>query len=192
MTSARNVFFFSLLTLIACGDDDGVMDAGTSDVATADVASDMATSDVVETDGDTSDTSVADDMETGDMETGDMAEADMAVADTDTDTGAMALSFQTDVWPIIQASCTGGRCHTRTFSAEDVMASYDWLLSATSADAEADCFDNRVTPGDTGASSLIQKINGTGCGDRMPLRRAALSAAEIALIESWVAMGAAR
>ena len=51
------------------------------------------------------------------METGDMAEADMAVADTDTDTGAMALSFQTDVWPIIQASCTGGRCHTRTFSA---------------------------------------------------------------------------
>ena len=49
----------------------------------------------------------------------------------------------------------------------------------------------RVEPGDPDNSYLVQKIEGTAAvGGRMPLGRAPLTAAQIALIRQWISEGA--
>lgn len=85
--------------------------------------------------------------------------ADVPVRDVGND--APPISFEADIWPILSVTCVGARCHGRTFSAGDRMASYEWLLRPTGISQPDDCSEFRVTPGAVTESSAIQKLRGT-------------------------------
>jgi len=81
---------------------------------------------------------------------------------------------------------SNGMFHTGMDQAETYAALLD-KTSVSTACAGRDV----VVPGDPDNSLLVLKVAGQPpCGNRMPLGGKALSAAQIRLIESWVAAGA--
>lgn len=102
-----------------------------------------------------------------------------------------SCDFAGDVQPIFTASCALGGCHAGATAqlgldlGEGV--AYAALVGVDSASQPGTL---RVSPGDPAASLLLLKVGPTPpVGQRMPLG-GALSAAEIATLEAWVAAGA--
>jgi hypothetical protein len=102
-----------------------------------------------------------------------------------------AVLLSTQVQPIFSNNCVTG-CHTTTggsapFSLQSGQARANLvdvnMLNAT-------CGGKRVLAGDANASGLIKKLEGTTCGQRMPLGGVALSSSDIALIRTWIQQGA--
>jgi hypothetical protein len=93
------------------------------------------------------------------------------------------LSFDLDVFPIFDtdytgfARCTG--CHVNGGTAprlDERTAAYQALLGG-----------GLVVPGNPDGSELVCRIEGTACGDAMPL-----PAQQIAIIRAWIEQGASR
>ncbi|NJK31464.1 MAG: hypothetical protein HC927_03040 [Deltaproteobacteria bacterium] len=100
----------------------------------------------------------------------------------------MELSFEVDVYPILQDNCS---CHVGGSPAglalPNATAAYDNLVDVASTQEPT---LDRVTPGDPDNSYLYQKIAGTGGGGQMPLNMPPLSADEMMTISDWIAEGA--
>ncbi|MFN0134754.1 MAG: hypothetical protein ACKVS9_01405 [Phycisphaerae bacterium] len=107
-----------------------------------------------------------------------------------------AVLFETDIQPILTASCAG--CHGGLPFAALLGAdidlrsgkSFDSLLNQSSRNAAGRVF---VIPGDADNSYLIEKLTESNPqeGARMPLFRSALSQERIDLIRQWIEEGAA-
>ncbi len=96
-------------------------------------------------------------------------------------------SIQSNVFTPICSPCHSGAAAPLGLRL-DADASYAMLVNAPSVQAPS---LNRVTPGNPGASYLVQKIEGTATsGSRMPLGGPALPAETIAVIRQWIADGA--
>jgi hypothetical protein len=109
--------------------------------------------------------------------------------------GPPPVSFASQVQPILNQNCAG--CHQ---NATGIMAPKGLDLSAGHAYANmvgvaaVECTGGklRVMANQPTQSYLINKVQGTGmcAGGRMPLGGAALSAADIATMTTWITQGA--
>ena len=134
-----------------------------------------------------------------------MGDAGMMMGDAGTMMGDAGMMMDDDAGPagadfgevitILRAACAG--CHTSsttggfnvgTNAAANMAAYMD--LTAEAPTAACGGRTARVTPGDAEDSYLIRRLTGTSCGNRMPAGRAALSAAQIDTIRSWINAGA--
>ncbi len=110
--------------------------------------------------------------------------------DTGTETTGGALSFETDVYPIIMANCG---CHVAGGSGMLMMpnaaTAYDNLVDVPSA---GDPNFIRIAPGDSANSYVLMKLTGTQTvGSSMPFGGGMLPAQDIATITAWIDEGAA-
>jgi hypothetical protein len=101
-----------------------------------------------------------------------------------------ALSFATDVDPIIQANCSP--CHTSNTPRSGMLdmatgAGYASLVGVASSTGV-----NYVTAGDSSMSYIINKLEGTGMGNQMPFGMTPLDAATIQTIKDWIDGGASQ
>jgi hypothetical protein len=101
-----------------------------------------------------------------------------------------ALSFASDVWPIIDASCSCHKSDTPSGGLDmRAVAAYDSLVETPSVH---DPNVVRVAPGEPEESFMFWKITGTqpaGQGTSMP-PGGSLSTDDIDTIEQWIAEGA--
>lgn len=102
-------------------------------------------------------------------------------------------SFQNDILPIFENSCSGAECHTE-MDREAPLAlepgeAYDNLVGVTAEDCGGRDY---VVPNSPDQSYLIEKLmGGTVCsGERMPLGENALPTAGIHTIVNWICAGA--
>ena len=167
-----------------------VLHCGTPEDDKADTDTDVADTDVEDTD--VTDTDVEDtDVEDTDVEDTDVEDTD--VEDTDVeDTDVAALSFATDVAPILNASCTP--CHIGGGSSGSMNLSSGVSAIVNVASVAVPTMD-RVEPGDPANSYLSHKVHGTqvaagGGGNQMPQNNPALSAMDLATIDQWITDGA--
>ena len=115
-----------------------------------------------------------------------------------TSSGGEALSFEMDVWPILEANCLGapGTCHsngagTLDLQPGDPAGAYGNLVDVAANQAPLD----RIEPGAPMDSYLFHKLNGTqadvgGSGMRMPRGMPPLDAGDIGTVEQWINDGA--
>lgn len=105
------------------------------------------------------------------------------------------VSLSKDVQPIFTVRCATTGCHGSSFPNLGLILidgeSYANLVNVKSAESPLD----RVEPGDSAASYLMHKLQGTqtsvgGSGDQMPRFSTPLPDAEIDLIRSWIDQGA--
>ncbi|MCX4247218.1 hypothetical protein [Paraliomyxa miuraensis] len=103
-----------------------------------------------------------------------------------------ALSFEMDVYPIIDANCS---CHVGggpgMLQMPDAATAYGNLVDVPSANMAND--QDRIEPGDPDASFLWHKINdtqGPGEGGPMPAMAPPLAQVDLDLIEQWILDGA--
>ncbi len=89
------------------------------------------------------------------------------------------ISYASSIQPVLNANCTG--CHGSNGGL--TLSSYANLMAGTSNNGPV------VTAGDGANSLIIKKLRGE-VGARMPLGRAALAAATISTIETWIDQGA--
>lgn len=207
----RTSFFLMALSLsVACGDDSsgGDTDAGSSSSTSSSMPT--STTDPGSTSGSpTSSTGTTDDTvgsTTDDSTTGTAGDdtgtsSSTGAGESSSSTGA-AISFASDIWPIIEANCGGGNCH---HGGNDNDAGG---LNLEQANAYANLVDqpasqpdsmDRVEPMDAANSYFFRKIVGDhedvpgGDGQRMPRGMGAepLAQADIDLVEAWILGGAA-
>jgi hypothetical protein len=107
-----------------------------------------------------------------------------------------AVSFASQLQPILNASCQGAQCHDATLPASGLLltagASYSSLVGPSSMEAPCTSY-KRVVPGQPDQSYLIFKLQGSGAcfsGSRMPKAMPALAPAQLQLFRDWVANGA--
>lgn len=105
----------------------------------------------------------------------------------------VAVSFASQIQPIFTTSCVNAGCHPgggAPFSLA-VGESYENLVNqnATGGPCRG---QSRVAPGDANNSVLVKRLEGSSCGNRMPLGGSALPAAQIQLIRDWISQGAPR
>ncbi len=208
-TIPRGLAAALLLTLTpACGGDDGSSDeVDTTDTATDDTTAadttteDESTSDTTTTTTDTTATDTTDTTATDTTDTTATDTTDTTATDTtDTTDSGGALSFETDVYPILMANCS---CHV--FGAPAQLALPDATMAFANLVGVPSSTDpglDRVTPSDPDASFLFQKIAGTHAGisaanSQMPksagqaMSLNPLSPADQMLISDWITAGAA-
>ncbi len=175
----------------ADGDDDGDDDGATDDDAEADddaQVDDSTGGGATSSGGDGgTDTGFAD---TGFTETGDPSGDSGDGASSSDDGSAVALSFDSDVLPIIAENCG---CHRSASPSAGLDmtddAAYESLVGQPSSNGLP-----YVTPGDPDESYIAHKLEGTqvaagGGGNQMPLG-GDLSNADVATIVQWIADGA--
>ncbi len=97
-----------------------------------------------------------------------------------------AISYSSDVQPILTAGCGGSGCH--------IGEATNGVNLTTHADVTSSVglqYGAIVIAGDGAGSPLIDKISaGPSQGSRMPLGRGALSTTDIATIRTWIDEGA--
>ena len=98
----------------------------------------------------------------------------------------------------MKSGCTSGYCHGAAaggLALTDAKASYASLVGA--AATATGCGALRVVPGDPAASALWLRVRpssldgGAPCGPKMPPGSMGLGEADAAVIEAWIAGGAA-
>lgn len=106
-----------------------------------------------------------------------------------------AVSFATDVQPILTSSCAKSTCHAG-FNPDAGLDLREGNAHASLVDLETtQCSGSRtrVVPGDLEESYMFHKLLGTDmCGNsrRMPLGGAPLSAEKLDIIAAWICGGA--
>lgn len=130
-------------------------------------------------------------------ETGHSSDSDPTAAGDTTGFDPNALSFQAEVFPLLDGRCADGNCHQDGGGAAglnlDAENAYDNLLAYLSIQAPN---VRLVKPGNVQASYLYHKLVGTfeevgGYGELMPIDAPAISEADLAIIEQWIEDGAA-
>jgi len=112
---------------------------------------------------------------------------------TSATTVTTGVSFSKDIQPIFNSSCVV--CHQGAGQAGLTLEpnlSYSKLVGIASTESATEL---RVKAGSPDQSYLLAKVNGTqiaagGSGAQMPYGSAPLSAANISLIQQWIAAGA--
>lgn len=104
------------------------------------------------------------------------------------------VSLSSQVEPIFVGSCTGSACHSGARPAQGLDLSTSAKADANLVNvASAECSATlRVKPGDTSASYLVWKLQGSGAcffGSKMP-KIGSLSSSQLDTIFAWVAEGA--
>ncbi len=106
-----------------------------------------------------------------------------------------AVSFNTQLQPILTASCTAG-CHGGTRPSAGLDLTTGQAYAAMVNVAASGCRDGRlrVSPGNVAGSYLIAKLLGTNMcsGNQMPAREVSLPAEQIELFRAWICQGAAK
>jgi len=102
------------------------------------------------------------------------------------------ISFSADVQPIFSRSCAKSGCHAGAGLSQGLSLesgkSYALLVGVASTE---DPSLKRVEPGRSDLSYLIDKLEGTGLGDRMPLSGPPfLPDGEVQIIKDWIDQGA--
>lgn len=95
------------------------------------------------------------------------------------DSGSAAVSFETDVFPILDGTCNGSSCH----DANSPQANLDLSNAAV---GYGELLDGFVVPGSLNASEFWNQVS-TG---QMPRGAPDLSEAELSTIETWILEGA--
>lgn len=109
------------------------------------------------------------------------ARAEMPKVTVEKATGSEKVKFGLHIAPVLIAQCTG--CHGARQPAGDLsMLTFAALIRGGDSGAP-------VLPGKPADSLLLKKIKGTA-GDRMPLRKPALSDEVLAQFETWINEGA--
>ena len=133
--------------------------------------------------------------------TGDESESeDGSSSGGDIDCSA-APSYATDIQPLWDANGCISSCHEPggSWPSTDLTpgTGYDMLVEADGIQTMALVDIQLVIPGDTANSYLLNKLDGTqmdvagnAAGTQMPQGMPAMSAAEIATVEQWIACGA--
>ena len=124
----------------------------------------------------------------------DYANCSYAVAPEDLNLLGEGVTWQSRIWPVLQANCGGCHSGTRAEAGLDLLAddAYERLLQPSSQNPDMPLID----PGNTANSYLWQKlIGGDGIeGNPMPYNpltgAGELGAAELGDIETWIANGA--
>jgi len=170
------------------GGNDATVNDGGNDAAT-DAGSDAATDAATDAASDAATDAGAD----AAADAGSDAAAD-AGADSGADAG-LNPTFTNVYTTIINGTCTG--CHSAAGMAGGLdmssqSAAYLHLVNVKAAGgACGSTNETRVVPGNSAASLLFNKVNGTqDCGVRMPIGGPILSADKILLIEAWIDIGA--
>jgi hypothetical protein len=98
------------------------------------------------------------------------------------------------VQSILSTSCATNGCHAGARIAAGLNLAAGSAHGALVGVTASECTDGRllVEPRRADRSYLVNKITGNGIcsGGRMPVSGGALSASQIALIESWICQGA--
>ena len=108
------------------------------------------------------------------------------------------VSLSGDIQPIFNNNCAFSGCHAGALPAQNLSLeagntfAANGLVDVTSLEAPA---LKRVAPGNSAASYLVHKLEGTqasvgGGGNRMPLGAQPLAGVEIQLIKDWIDQGA--
>jgi hypothetical protein len=105
-----------------------------------------------------------------------------AATTTAATTAGTPVDFETQVLPILKRACVS--CH----GPEKAQGGLQ-LVSAHRL-FKGGIGDDIVVPGDARKSYLVQRMRGEGGEDLMPLKKPALPATELALIERWIDEGA--
>jgi hypothetical protein len=175
-------------------DDVGTETESTDDATTSTDDATTSTDDEATTSTDDATTESTDDPtteSTDDATTETTAETGTeTTAETGTETTGGALSFETDVYPILMSNCG---CHVAGASGMLAMpnagTAFDNLVDVPSA---GDPGFIRVAPGDSANSYLLMKLTGTQTvGSSMPFGGGMLPAQDIATITMWIDEGAA-
>lgn len=112
---------------------------------------------------------------------------DKLVDNTDSGDPVTDVSFSTEVQPIFNASCSGVGCHIGQTTNGVNLSSYAQVTASTGTQYGSKI----VVPGDADASPIVDKLRtNPDYGVRMPRGGAALSAAKIQLIRTWIDEGA--
>jgi len=185
-TVGRVSCLLAVVAVAGCDEDDNNSNSGVGTMtatATATTTEGMETDTTTDPTGGESPTGGADESSSG------------GAADCDA-----APSHATDIQPIWDANCVEG-CHQPggTWPSTDLTPemAYDMLVEEDGIQTMALSDVQLVIPGDTDNSYLLNKLNGTqedvaglAGGTQMPQEADPLSAADIALVEEWVACGA--
>jgi hypothetical protein len=105
-----------------------------------------------------------------------------------------AVSYSGQIQPILTTSCAGSGCHNGSTIANkhlDLRAGMA-LASLVGVDSAECPATKRVDPGAPSTSYLMWKLQGSGpcfSGSKMP-KTGSLSAADLALVDDWIANGA--
>ena len=107
-----------------------------------------------------------------------------------------AVSFASQLQPILTASCTGAQCHDAMIPASGLQltagTAYGALVNVSSKEAPCTSY-KLVAPGKPDQSYLVFKLQGTGTcfsGGVMPKGMPALSPTQLQLFRDWIANGA--
>ena len=104
------------------------------------------------------------------------------------------VSFAKDVAPILASGCAQNGCHGKTAPKEGLALTSDRAFDALVSVNAAQCNDGRkrVTPGNAGASYLIDKLLGVDMckGSQMPKAGQSLPPSQLETISAWVCNGA--
>ena len=150
---------FLVLVLSACGGDSGgttsSTDTGAPDTGTPDTA--------------------VPDTATPDVGAPDTAEPDVAIPSNPT--------WTADIKPIIDASCSGGGCHTDGSAAAGV--NLDTYAQTQEMSANTTCYPNLTV----GAVLALKVAPNPPCGIQMPIAKPLLSQDEQHLFQGWVDSG---
>jgi hypothetical protein len=121
----------------------------------------------------------------------DRSDADFAISPP-----PQAVSFASQIQPILTATCLGAQCHDASQPASGLNltagAAYASLVGIASTEAPCTAYQ-LVAPGQPDQSYLVWKLQGSGAcssGSRMPKAMPALPAAQVQLIRDWIANGA--
>lgn len=104
---------------------------------------------------------------------------------------ATLVSFANQVQPIFTNNCVNAGCHPGGGAPFSLAAgvSYGQLVNQDASVGSCQG-QKRVQPGDANNSVLVKRLEGSACGNRMPLGGSALSSASIQLIRDWITQGA--
>ena len=110
----------------------------------------------------------------------------LAIATLQTGCGEKAVTYQADIKPILDANCVS--CHVPGGAGYEksglLLNSYDGLMKGTK-------FGAVVIPGSSVGSTLHRLVSGQADPSiRMPHGQAALPAADVAKIATWIDQGA--
>jgi hypothetical protein len=97
--------------------------------------------------------------------------------------GEGKVDFARDVEPLLKRTCI--TCHSETLPQAGL------ALTTRAAALQGGFSGPAISPGDPGASLLVQRVMGKGDAPRMPMGLPPLTQAEIATLKQWVTEGAA-
>jgi hypothetical protein len=105
--------------------------------------------------------------------------------------GGSGVSFANQVQPIFTANCVNAGCHPGGGAPFSLVAGVSYAnLVNQDATVGACQGQKRVLPGDANNSVLVKRLEGSSCGNRMPLGGNQLPAASLQLIRDWITQGA--